>query len=144
MSPVVGRLTLNNLLMNNLIEIHTSTRRKNIQSCVKPLKSLKFMQYLIIQFAFREYIRRTSVLCLYYKNQTINALSWNNRCLLWEQHITQVHCAEKKALWFNTEGCESLRNTETPLCIKSASILDSCGNETVRKILCFNSFKASG
>jgi hypothetical protein len=75
MSPVVGRTSLNNLLMNNLIEIRTSTQRKNSQSCVNLSKPLKFMHYLIIKFVFRENMRSTFVLCLYYKDQTLNAVS---------------------------------------------------------------------
>jgi len=75
MSPVVGRASLNNLLMNNLIEIRTSTQRKNIQSCVNLSKPLKFIQYLIINFSFRENIRSTFVLFLYCKGQTVIAVS---------------------------------------------------------------------
>jgi len=41
----------------------------------------------------------------------------------------------KNALWLNAEGGKSLRSTETPLCVKSAIVLLSFGNETVRKML---------
>jgi hypothetical protein len=75
MSPVVGGASLNNLLKNNLIEIHTNTQRKNIQSCVNLSKPLKFIQYLIINVSFRENTRSTFVLCLYYKDQTVSAVS---------------------------------------------------------------------
>jgi len=50
----------------------------------------------------------------------------------------------QNALWLNAEGGKSLRSSETPLCVKSATVLHSFGNETVRKILCVNWLNASG
>ena len=40
----------------------------------------------------------------------------------------------QNALWLIAEGDESLGSIGTPLCVKSATVLHSFGNETVRKI----------
>jgi hypothetical protein len=52
MSPVFGRASRNNLLINNVVDI--PTQRKDIQRRFNPLKPLTFIRYVIIQFAHRE------------------------------------------------------------------------------------------
>jgi len=39
----------------------------------------------------------------------------------------------QNALWLSAEGGKSIRSTETPLCVKSAIVLHSFGNEAIPK-----------
>jgi len=64
-------------------------------------------------------------------------------CILRTVRSVSRLCSQN-ALWLSAEGGKSLRSTETPLCVKSATVLHSFGNETVRKVICVNSLKASG